>query len=67
MATENNDSPETRGVDDLGAAVQVEFPDLFTDCPSRREVVAAGGPSFGGAGIISKRDLAMIRGRRKKD
>jgi hypothetical protein len=66
MATENNRKPETRGAENLQTAVQLPLPELF---PSRREERAGLGdnaPNFGGADIISKSDLAMMRGRRKK-
>jgi hypothetical protein len=67
MATENNRKPETRGADDLRKAVQLPLPELFPSCPERCEALSDYAPSFGGADIISKSDLAMMRGRRKKD
>lgn len=59
MATENNDRPEARKADDRGSAVQLEFPDLFMEADVRA-------PNMTGADIISKSDLAMMRGRKKR-
>jgi hypothetical protein len=60
MTTENNSKPTTREADGLGEPLQLELPELFL------EVGGEGALSFGGADVISKSDLAMMRGRRKR-
>ena len=65
MATENSDRPETRGGGDLDKAVQLHLPELFVDGAAMHGAPGDAAPDMG-TDIISKSDLAMMRGRRKK-
>ncbi len=64
--TENNSKLKARKRDDAGKAVQLEFPEILLDCPTRGEAFGGRAVCVGDADIISKSDLAMMRGRRKK-
>jgi hypothetical protein len=66
MTSENTGARQTRDRDELGSAVQLEFPDMFLAGPLKPVALSAAASNIAGTDIISKSDLAMMRGRRER-
>jgi hypothetical protein len=63
---DERDARNTRQSKGSGESVQLELPDLVADITERRDILANRVSNIAGTDIISKSDLAMMRGRRKR-